>query len=107
MESALGFHKLESGTSNSTRASMHVHLPEPLCEFVEEQVVARGYHSAADYLAELIEADRRRMVRQQIEAEIIKGIESGPSTPFTKEDWESIRQEVIARHRTRIQRESA
>jgi Arc/MetJ-type ribon-helix-helix transcriptional regulator len=86
---------------------MQIHLPENVCDFVEQQVVARGYRSAADYLAELIEADRRHIVRQQIEAEVIKGIESGPSTSFTKEDWESIRQEVISRHRTRIQRESA
>jgi hypothetical protein len=44
---------------------------------------------------------------QRFEAEIIKGVESGPSTDFTKEDWESIRREVLARHRKRMQKDSA
>jgi hypothetical protein len=44
--------------------------------------------------------------RQRFEAEIIKGLESGPSTEFTKEDWESIRSEVLARHRKRMQKDS-
>ena len=86
---------------------MYIDLPEKFAKFVEQQVVARGYHSVADYLAELIEADRRRLIRQYLQAEIIKGIESGPSTPFTKEEWESIRQEVLSRHRARTQKESA
>jgi antitoxin ParD1/3/4 len=86
---------------------MQIQLPHDVSEFVAQQVAARGYQNAADYLAELIEADRRRHIRQQIEAEIIKGLESGPATEFTKEDWESIRQEVISRHRTRVQKESA
>jgi Arc/MetJ-type ribon-helix-helix transcriptional regulator len=86
---------------------MQIQLPQYVCDFVEEQVAALGYRSAMDYVAELIEADRRRVVRQQIEAEIIKGLESGPSTEFTKEDWESIRQEVISRHQKRMQQESA
>jgi hypothetical protein len=47
------------------------------------------------------------MIRQQIEAEIVKGFESGPPTEFTKEYWETIRQEVISRHRTRLHTEPA
>lgn len=43
---------------------------------------------------------------QQFEAEIVKGL-SGPSTEFTKEDWDSIRDEVIALHRKRMQEGSA
>ena len=86
---------------------MHIQLPEDVCGFVEQQVAARGYGNASDYLAALIEDDRRQLVRQEIEAEIIKGIESGPSTPFTTEDWESIRQEIIRRHQMRMQKESS
>jgi Arc/MetJ-type ribon-helix-helix transcriptional regulator len=85
---------------------MQIQLPESISDFVEQQVAARGYHAPVDYLSDLIEADRRKLVRQQIEAEIIKGLESGPSTPFTKEDWESIRQEVISRHRMRMEKGS-
>lgn len=86
---------------------MYIDLPDNVSNFVDEQVAVRGYPSAVDYISELIEADSRRLDRQQVEAEIIKGIEGGPSTPFTKEDWESIRQEVLSRHRARMQQESA
>jgi Arc/MetJ-type ribon-helix-helix transcriptional regulator len=85
---------------------MQIQLSRCLFDFVEQQVASRGYKSAADYLAEPIEADRRQITRQQIESEIINGIQSGPSTPLTQEEWDSIREEVVSRHRARMQKES-
>jgi putative addiction module CopG family antidote len=82
---------------------MNINLPDSITPFVEEQVTIGKYPSVAEYLVELIEADRRRSIRAQIEAEIRRGIESGPSTPLDQEEWRSIREEVIARHRRRSQ----
>ena len=82
---------------------MNIHLPDSIGPFVEEQVAIGKYPSAADYLVKLIEADRRRAVKAQIEAEIRRGIESGPSAPLDEAEWRSIREEVMARHRIRSQ----
>jgi antitoxin ParD1/3/4 len=83
---------------------MNINLPDSVNTFVEEQVTIGKYPSATEYLVDLIEADRRRAIRAQIEAEIRRGIESGPSTPLDEEEWRSIREEVIARHRSRSQK---
>ena len=40
---------------------------------------------------------------EALEAEIVKGIQSGQPTPMTPEDWDAIRREVRRRHEERDQ----
>jgi len=75
---------------------MTISLPEPLKQFVEQQVSAGGYASAEEYIGALVEAERKRA---RIEELIVEGLESGPATEMTAEDWEDIRQEGLARIR--------
>jgi Arc/MetJ-type ribon-helix-helix transcriptional regulator len=78
---------------------MNVNLPASIASFVEEQVANLGFQSAAAYVSDLIEADRRRSARAYYEAEVLKGIQSGPSAPLDEAEWQSIREEILARHR--------
>jgi antitoxin ParD1/3/4 len=82
---------------------MNIILPDSISTFVEEQVTIGKYSSAADYLVDLIEADRRRAIRAQIASEVRRGIESGPSSPLDENEWRSIREEVMARQAARSQ----
>jgi antitoxin ParD1/3/4 len=75
---------------------MTISLPDPLKQFVEQQVSAGGYASAEEYIGALVEAERERA---RIEEFIVEGLESGPATEMTAEDWEDIRQEGLARIR--------
>ena len=75
---------------------MTISLPEPLKQFNEQQVSAGGYASAEEYIGALVEAERERA---RIEELIVEGLESGPATEMTAEDWEDIRQEGLARIR--------
>jgi antitoxin ParD1/3/4 len=75
---------------------MTISLPEPLKQFIEQQVSAGGYASAEEYIGALVEAERERA---RIEELIVEGLESGPATEMTAEDWEDIRQEGLARIR--------
>jgi len=85
--------------------TMNIALSPKLREFVQREVKRRGYSSVSEYMRELIRGELERQELARLEAEIIKGIESGPSTPMTKQDWQEIRTEV--RRRSAERRKSA
>jgi Arc/MetJ-type ribon-helix-helix transcriptional regulator len=82
---------------------MNVTLPSTISRFVEDQVANLGYQSPAEYVVGLIEADRRRATRAYYGAEVLRGIQSGPSTPLDAAEWQAIREEVVERYRARTQ----
>lgn len=78
-----------------------VALPTSLQEFVQQRVVEGGYRSVDEYVEGLIELDQRLADREQLAAEVLKGLHSGPSTPMTKIDWNRLRDEVRQSHARR------
>jgi len=84
---------------------MNIALSPKLREFVQREVKRRGYSSVSEYMRDLLRGELERQELARLEAEIIKGIESGPSTPMTKQDWQEIRTEV--RRRSAERRKSA
>ena len=76
-------------------------VPETLQEFVLARVAEGGYKNVNEYVRALIRADQKNQAREVLDAEITKGINSGPAVPMTQEDWDSIRAEVIGRHEAR------
>ncbi len=78
--------------------TMNIALPAALKQFVQEQVQRGGYSSVSEYIRDLIRSDQTEKARQALEAEILKGLESGNPTPMTPEDWAEIRAEVRGRH---------
>lgn len=83
--------------------TMNIAIPEQLKSFVQRQVELRGYSSVSEYVRDLIRGDQERQTVATLEAEILKGLESGPSTPMTQEDWQTIRHEVRRRSAARHQ----
>ncbi len=79
--------------------TISIALPPDMRDFVESQVARGQYASADDYVRTLIRADQERQVKDGLEAEILKGLRSGPATPMTAEDWAGIRREFLARSR--------
>lgn len=64
-------------------ATMNISLPDDMKDFVDEQVRARGYMSASEYIRDLV---RRQKDVEAFRAVIQEGIDSGPSdTPH--ETW--------------------
>ena len=83
--------------------TMNIALPASMKQFVQDQVQRGGYSSVSEYIRDLIRSDQREKARQALEAEILKGLESGNPTPMTPEDWAEIRAEVRRRHANRNQ----
>ena len=82
--------------------TMDFSVPEHFRAFVQTRIQEGGFESASDYLQQLIEADEQRQSRNWLDAELQKGIESGPAEPMTADDWESLRNEVRDRIEARI-----
>jgi antitoxin ParD1/3/4 len=71
--------------------TMNISLPEGLKAFVDEQVAARGYGSASEYLRDLI---RRERDRQHLRALLLEGAASGPGVLADDAFFESLRDEI-------------
>lgn len=87
-----------AGFSRETKPveSMNISLPEPLKQFVDEQIAAGRYSSVSEYVRELIRQDEKRKAEERLEALLLEGLE-GKATPLTQDDWISIRKEALAR----------
>jgi antitoxin ParD1/3/4 len=80
--------------------SMNISLPEPLKEFVDEQIAAGRYSSASEYVRELIRADEKRKAEDRLETLLLEGLQSA-DTELTTADWSEIRQEASAQVKAR------
>ena len=75
-------------------ATMNISLPETMKEFVETQVDTQGYSTTSEYFRSLVREDQKRQARERLDAALLEGIQSGASTPMSKEDWTDLRENV-------------
>jgi antitoxin ParD1/3/4 len=76
---------------------MNISLPDPLKQFIEEQVSAGGYSSTSEYMRELVRADQKRKARQELEEILLTALRSGEPTDVTPEMWEELRTKIRTR----------
>ena len=75
-------------------STLSISLPDALKKFVEDQVAAGDYSTPSDYVGALIEDARMRAARQAIDDRLLQALESGPTTPMTRADWDDLEQRV-------------
>ena len=75
--------------------TMNISLPDEMKAFIESQVGQEGYATASEYLRALIRDAQKRKAKQALEAKFREALESGPSTPMTREDWVALRKEAL------------
>jgi hypothetical protein len=71
-------------------SSFQINLPGELKRLVEEQATTRGFDTPSEYVQSLVEQDRLRDLRTEVEASLVEAARS-PSTPLTGQDWNDIR----------------
>jgi antitoxin ParD1/3/4 len=76
---------------------MNISVPDDMKAFVEAEMAQEGYASASEYLRTLIRDAQKRRAKRELEAKLREALESGPATPMTREDWDSIEQEAMDR----------
>ncbi len=77
---------------------MNVEIPDHWKSFIHAQVKSGRYFSKNEILDEALKLLRQRDEQEaanasRIEALLLQGLNSGPSTPMTNEDWEAIERE--------------
>jgi len=76
-------------------ATMNVSLPDPMKDWVEEQVKTGHYSNASDYVRDLIRRDQEYQdKREALIKALIAGEKSGASQRRLEEIWRSVK----ARH---------
>jgi antitoxin ParD1/3/4 len=78
--------------------TMTISLPDEMKAFIEAQVVKEGYASVSEYLRAVIREVQKRQAKQKLEAKLREALLSGPATPMTREDWDTLERQVWERH---------
>ena len=61
--------------------------------FIQEQASAAS-QTPEQYVVALVRAEHRRRAPTDLEAKLLEGFESGPTTEMRREDWEDLRRQV-------------
>jgi len=79
-------------------ATMNVSLPDPLKQFVDEEVREGGFASTSDYMRDLIRQRQRAKAAELLRQLIAEGLASGPAGEVTANTFEQMRKELRERH---------
>lgn len=71
---------------------MNVSLPDPLKQFVDEEVREGGFASTSDYMRDLIRQRQRAKATETLRQLIAEGLASGPATSLEPEFFEQMRE---------------
>ena len=74
--------------------TMNVSLPDPMRDYIEQQVKTGGYGSISEYIRDLIRQDQKRKAQEHLESLLLQGLDSGEATNMSDRDWADIRQAV-------------
>jgi putative addiction module CopG family antidote len=72
-------------------ATIHISLPDEMQEWVEHEVQAGGFATPSDYVQELL---REAKVRQELETQLIAGLDSGEPQKATPQWWADLHLEI-------------
>jgi antitoxin ParD1/3/4 len=81
--------------------SMNISLPEPMKQYVDEQVNRGSYSSASEYMRELVRADQQRREKERLEALLLEALDSGEPIEVTPEMIEDVRSRLRVRAKNR------
>lgn len=81
--------------------TMNISLPDPMKQYVEEQVAAGAYSSVSEYIRELVRADQKRQAKEQLEETLMQALKEGEAVEATPEWWDALRREMVERSNRR------
>lgn len=81
--------------------TMNISLPDPLRDFVEEQVAQGGYGTSSEYVRELIRRDKDRV---QLRSMLVEGAQSAVAGVADKAYFTSLRRRISSSRRRAAQR---
>ena len=81
--------------------NVSLELSSDLKRFADRRTEQGGFGHVGDYIRELIRLDQRQSAQVLLEAELLKGLASGPSQVMTKSEWDELRKGVDSQSASR------
>ncbi len=78
-------------------ATINISIPDTMKADVEEIIANEGYGNTSEFFRDLVRDYLRQRQERKLEALLLEGLESGKATPFTKIDFEAIKQRGLER----------
>jgi antitoxin ParD1/3/4 len=77
-------------SKDSAMQTMNISLPDPLKEYVDEQVTAGEYDSVSEYFRVLVRADQKRNAKEKLERSLLESLDEGEAEESTPEFWNAL-----------------
>lgn len=78
-------------------ATINISIPDTMKREVEEIISTEGYGNTSEFFRDLVRDYLRLRQERRLEALLLEGLASGKATPFTKADFEAIKQRGLER----------
>ena len=69
-------------------------IPEEVMAVVDAEVREHSYRDATEYLIRLVRQDQKRHAKEQLEAYVLEGVDSGEEIDMTAQSWRDLRNEL-------------
>ncbi len=80
---------------------LNIELPDHLKKFAEREASANGMSTLSEYVQALLAREEQRQVElAKLEAQLLEGLNSGPSIVVDEAYWAKKRADLIRQHRT-------
>jgi antitoxin ParD1/3/4 len=77
-------------------STIQLDLPEPIRQFVDEQVAKEGFGGPGDYIQSILRDLQKRKAQEDVEAALLQGLDS-PARELRSEEWADMRREALQR----------
>ncbi|TCZ87721.1 type II toxin-antitoxin system ParD family antitoxin [Lysobacter sp. N42] len=78
-------------------ATMNISLPDPLKQFVDQEVREGGFASTSDYMRDLLRQRQRAKAEEALRQAIAEGLASGPARPLPDGFFDELRAQARRR----------
>ncbi len=72
-----------------------ISIPEPLKEFVDQQMASRGFGNVSEYFRTLLREAQEKERETRLEEMLLEGLNSGEDIPLDDRFWKELRAEAL------------
>ena len=80
-----------------TTKTIHISLPDPLKEYMDERVTDGDYSTLSDYVRVLVREDQKRHAEERLEKLLLEGLESGRGVEYGTKEWDALWERIHSR----------
>ena len=84
--------------TQDTLTSLNVSVLASQKSYIEQQALLAGFADPSDYLRQIIRADQQRKTQEELEAMLVKAIETDKWIEGTPEYWAKKKAELAAKY---------